>query len=326
MLALGICLIYQRFSLPILKICGPLAVAGSLAFLMRPWLFEQTVISTTPIFNELLFGFGIAIAALALAAWISVRSERLHQATLAGALILGFALIGLEIRHFAHGGNIYVDQLSLSEVSGYAITYLGMAVSFAWRLSTRGVLYKFAEYAGAGLGALSLVVSGFLLTSEAAPGVPILNLLFPAFAMPALLLAIYASVLRRTGRIGEAPFWGWAAIVAGFFWVTLETHRMLVGADLTVDTSGEGVWAYSIGWILYAFFLLFWGTLRKRSSARYASLAVLTLAVGKVFLLDLSLLVGVVRAASFIGLGVCLIGIALFYQRYVFGRGDRAQS
>jgi len=44
------------------------------------------------------------------------------------------------------------------------------------------------------------------------------------------------------------------------------------------------------------------------------------LAVGKVFVLDLSLLEGVVRALSFIGLGACLIAIALFYQRYVFGR------
>jgi len=32
-----------------------------------------------------------------------------------------------------------------------------------------------------------------------------------------------------------------------------------------------------------------------------------------------------VRAFSFIGLGACLIAIALFYQRYVFGR-DRPED
>jgi uncharacterized membrane protein len=40
--------------------------------------------------------------------------------------------------------------------------------------------------------------------------------------------------------------------------------------------------------------------------------------VAKVFLFDLAGLEGILRAASFIGLGLALIGIGLAYQKLVF--------
>ena len=42
--------------------------------------------------------------------------------------------------------------------------------------------------------------------------------------------------------------------------------------------------------------------------------------VAKVFLYDLAGLQGILRAASFIGLGLALIGIGLVYQKLVFAR------
>ena len=47
-------------------------------------------------------------------------------------------------------------------------------------------------------------------------------------------------------------------------------------------------------------------------------------AVAKVFLFDMSELEGVLRALSFIGLGVVLIGIGLFYQRMLTRAGGAA--
>jgi len=251
-LALGICLIYARFPLAILKLCGPLAVAGAIGLLMRPWLFDDVSISPVPIFNELLFGYGIAIGALGLGAWFTRGTKRLHEASLGGALILTFALLGLEIRHFAQDGDLYADGVSLGEMSGYAVTYLGMAASFAWQLSARGWLFKLAEHIGALFGALAVLLAVFLLPSEAALGVPVLNLLLVAFAMPAILMAGYASVLRKQKRTSEAGFWGWGAIVAGFIWITLETRRMFVGADVLSGSAEGGIWAYLCSTSLYS--------------------------------------------------------------------------
>lgn len=50
---------------------------------------------------------------------------------------------------------------------------------------------------------------------------------------------------------------------------------------------------------------------------RYASLVVVLLAVGKVFVVEVAGLTGSLRAFSFAGLGLCMIGISFFYQRVI---------
>ncbi len=66
----------------------------------------------------------------------------------------------------------------------------------------------------------------------------------------------------------------------------------------------------------------FWGwPARLRIAAlRYAFLVVLLETVLKVFLVDMSDLDGLFRALSFLGLGLCLVGIGYTYQRLVFPR------
>ncbi len=46
------------------------------------------------------------------------------------------------------------------------------------------------------------------------------------------------------------------------------------------------------------------------------------LTVSKVFLIDASDLTGLYRVASFLGLGLSLIGIGYLYQRLLFRRGE----
>ena len=61
--------------------------------------------------------------------------------------------------------------------------------------------------------------------------------------------------------------------------------------------------------------LLVAGVTLRSQVLRIASAALISIAVAKVFLFDMSELEGVLRALSFIGLGAVLIGIGLFYQR-----------
>jgi uncharacterized membrane protein len=91
--------------------------------------------------------------------------------------------------------------------------------------------------------------------------------------------------------------------------ITIDHNRMAGDAE---------VYAYSAVWIVYALVLLALGILRNSSVLRYASLAVLGVTVGKVFLYDMADLTGLYRVASFLGLGLVLIGIGYAYQRFVF--------
>ena len=66
--------------------------------------------------------------------------------------------------------------------------------------------------------------------------------------------------------------------------------------------------------------MLIWGVWRVSREARYASAFFIIATTLKVFIYDFAGLEGVLRALSFIGLGVALIGIGLVYQKWVFGK------
>jgi uncharacterized membrane protein len=59
---------------------------------------------------------------------------------------------------------------------------------------------------------------------------------------------------------------------------------------------------------------------RKQSGLRWASLVLLVIVIGKLFLFDLSELQGLYRVASFLGLAVSLLLVSFGYQRFVFAK------
>ena len=78
------------------------------------------------------------------------------------------------------------------------------------------------------------------------------------------------------------------------------------------------LYTYSAAWLLYGAGLLALGLWRGSSSLRHASLALILLTIAKVFLYDMSILTGLYRVLSFLGLGFALVGIGFLYQRFVF--------
>ena len=70
-------------------------------------------------------------------------------------------------------------------------------------------------------------------------------------------------------------------------------------------------------WLAFALALFVAGIRLARQPVRLAGLAVLALVVVKVFVGDMSNLEGLFRIASFVGLGLCLVGIGWLYQHFV---------
>ncbi len=149
---------------------------------------------------------------------------------------------------------------------------------------------------------------------------PLLNMLLLTFGLPILLTG---RLSLKAGRLNI----GWLArassaamLVMAFVLATFEVRQFFHGAYLdTGETPNVEVYAYSLAWLVFSLALLFMGTLRNNTAIRVASLVVMILTAGKVFLYDASQLTGLMRVLSFLGLGLSLLGISWFYTRFVFG-------
>jgi len=80
--------------------------------------------------------------------------------------------------------------------------------------------------------------------------------------------------------------------------------------------------ALSLLWTVYASGLLVSGVSRNAEGLRWQALVLFGIAVGKVFLYDLSFLSGGYRIISSIVLGVVLLGVSFLYQRHISATGN----
>ncbi len=82
---------------------------------------------------------------------------------------------------------------------------------------------------------------------------------------------------------------------------------------------------YTLGWAIFAVSLLTGGILLRSHEARLSAILLLTVALLKGFLSDVSRLPGLYRVMSFAGLAVCLALVAVMLQRFVLAPAKRAE-
>jgi uncharacterized membrane protein len=158
----------------------------------------------------------------------------------------------------------------------------------------------------------------------------VVNLLLLAYLAPAGFAVLYAREAERQGERAIAAVAGLFALVLPLVHLTLEVRRAFQGPVIAIGVgvpTGDAEWyAYSVAWLAYAGLLLALGLVSGRAALRYASLALILAAVAKVFAFDMAGLTGLYRAASFIGLGLALVGVGWLYQRFVFPRASRVPT
>ena len=84
----------------------------------------------------------------------------------------------------------------------------------------------------------------------------------------------------------------------------------------SVNFSALELWTISAIWLTFGIGLLALGVWRREQALRIASGVVIILTVLKVFFIDMAALERVLRAVSFVALGLILIVIGRAYQRY----------
>ena len=282
---------------------------------------------TTPVFNWLLYGYGIpCLAFLAAAFQFRKEDDDLLVAVLeTGALVFGVLLVTLEVRQLFSGGYLGNISYSLSEQATHNLAWLAMAFGLMkiHERHPRPVLYWgwriLAGWATLHLLAGAVLIANPLFTGDRVGEWHILNLLALSYGAPALLAALFAFSLRKQGLTAIANGAGVLVLLLLFVNLTLEIRHLFQGSQIAFGRTGDLEWySYSLGWLLYAGLLLAAALATRIPALRYASLVIVLVTVGKVFLFDMAALTGLYRALSFIGLGGTLVGIGYLYQRFVF--------
>lgn len=301
------------------------AVAVAARFVVDPTIVGAADLSTTPVLNALLPGYGIPALAAAYAAWQLARTTngRPRLAMEAAAALFGLLTVAMLVRHAMNGGVIDAGAPTLAEQSIYTLIAIGGgAILVALDGRSPSPVFRVGSIAVGLLSVAFVAIQHFavlnpLFTNESTGTILFFNLLFLGYLLPGAAMAGLAAFARH-----RRPRWyvGTLALVAsllGFAYASLSLRRLFHGEfiGLWKDFGQLETYSYSALWLVLGVALLTAGLLLKSQVLRLASAALVVVAVAKVFLLDMSELEGVLRALSFIGLGAVLIGIGLFYQR-----------
>jgi uncharacterized membrane protein len=314
------------------RLCWPLLAVVVVRFVLNPEVLSYPR-GTTPVFNWILWSYGLSIAALAIGLRF-LRERWLVLATEAAIALLGFVLITLEVRSVFQPQAMSVPTTVFMERTFYVLAWGAFALGVLWLARTRrDPVTLWAWRVSAALAVATAVVIQTMLANPILERAdigrwPIANGLLLAYAAPAAMAALARRWIdiepsRNVALLAEA-----AASILAFVYVSLEVRHLF---DPGFERPGFGatgleLYTYSIVWLLFGVVLLALGFIRGTAALRHAGMALVCIVVAKVFLIDMAGLQGLLRVLSFLGLGAALVGLGYAYRRYGFTQGQHTQS
>ena len=312
--------IIRQFDLPELGWMLKLLVAIVIARLtFNPWLANYS-----PDAHWSLYTYGGATLCC-VAAMRLVRSwTELAKWTEAAALHLFTLFLWTELRYWLYDGEVFATEFTLLEAS----LMMGLFGSLSIIYYRRGlvsenlrVIYQIFSrilLLLAGVLYYAILVAVLLEASWAWQSVdsrPVFNILLLSFGAP-VLLGLLTRYLHEPA-LGKAAL-GFAGFAA-FVFVNLEIKHLWQGSiQLYAPMGSAELYTYSAVWLVVAVLLVLGSTLQRTNSdmALYkAGMGLLGLVIAKLFLVDMSGLDGLLRVASFMGLGLSLLGLSFLHQR-----------
>jgi|CXWL01.1.fsa_nt_gi uncharacterized membrane protein len=309
---------------------GLLVALLSPALALNPWWGEAPATITGPLLlnaQALAFAAPAAIA-VANAARLPASQPLLARCYVVAGAVLGLVWLPLEIRHAFHGANMSEAGFVGLEGFAHALWPLALALAasaFVTRSENprRDVLLRACGFAvwpalvAAGLG-LWLIFNPWWglapsrVASPLAALAGLVGLTFTAWASaiaPRLQRAPWPMTLAQAATIASV---GHVIVTATLIVRWLHHH-----ADMAAAPTGSAeMWTYSAVWALLGAGVFWFGTQRDDAIQRWSGIAILLATTGKVLLLDMAQLTGIIRVGSFLGLGAILLTIAWRARRF----------
>ena len=291
------------------------------------------LVSGPPVFDALAIAFAAPALVFGAAAWRLYRHDRTAARIYAVvALLTALVWAFLEIRRLTHGSHLGGGGLTIgaAESLGCSLVLLVVAAAAA-RLRTDGdaashpvrqdlqmltSLFRWIAIS------FAVVMAGLWSNPCWGPadrtvsGGGALAAILVGYALVVVAIAWLAREADRAGKVREAELAADGAIVMGLVFAGLVVRAAFHGAQLSL-AAGTGeleTWSYSaVGAVLGLAFVGF----SRRGGRLFlrAGLTLLLLTAAKVFIVDTASLSGVVRAGSFLALGVLLLLGALTARR-----------
>ena len=327
LMAPGAAWVSEKRPLPPLRWLAAIMVVVTVARIGYEPRIVGTDLGTTPIFNWLLYGYGVPALSFWVAGWLLRRRADDLPARIvdAGAILFTVLLVIFQIRHYVTGGDIYRPDFGITEVA--LNVNAGLAVTIGLE-RIRGRTGSIVHNAGALLiAALTLLAIIFELVIVVGPrfnnnpvGGTFFNTILLGYGLPAILAITLTLIARTTRPMPYRVIAATTAVTLALFYLTLEVRRLFHGPILAGPTTDAEQYSYSMVWLVFGIALLAVGFTLRSQPARLLALGVISLTVGKVFIVDTASLTGIYRALSVIGLGVVLLGVGWLYQRLIYPR------
>ena len=313
-------------------ILGLGAVHGLLigALIFNPWwglahLWRVSPVTGPPLLDSITLAYLAPALLLAATAWRQATARPAVAALAAmGGGLFGAVWTFTEVRRLFHNPLLAQGALGYAEAAAYGVATLVLAVGVA-----RIVAARASQSAATGvrqvLAWIALIFSGLLFIYTASPWWGPLSAQFDAplvfFALFGAGVALTAYLAWRAHDTSAAPGLGDASaivtLVETFAFLTLLIRFAFHGAAMRTPLlqAGAETWTYSAAWALFGVAVLVAGARTRHQTLRWLGLAALLGTTLKVFLFDMAMLSGVIRAGSFIVLGALLIVAGLAARR-----------
>jgi len=232
----------------------------------------------------------------------------------AAALHLSTLFLLLEIRYGLNKGDLLAASFSLTESGLYTLTFGVLAVVYRIRAKVAGTLALIYQWASNFLLALAAFTYCFVcvlllnpLLSEANITGPLLfNPMVLAFGLPTAVLLI-ASYFNR----GKNLMLSLIAIASALLFVSLEIRYFFTDLmNIRYPFDSTEVYCYSLFSMLIAIAVMVIGLKRQILYWYQIGLYVLFIVIAKLFIVDMNGLTGLLRVASFMGMGLSLLALA----------------
>ena len=299
------------------QLCWPLLAVVLVRFVLNPEVLQ---------YGRVFWGYAISIAALVVATRF-LADDRLRRAVQAGAALLTFVMLTLEVRILFRPGDMDAPDAAFLERSVYVAVWGAFAVAALWvaRLRHDPVALWSWRLSGGLAVATVLLVQVLIANPVFEPAdvgrLPIFNGLLLAYALPAVLAfaARRWTDIERNRTVNLLAETTAAVLV--FVYVSLEVRHLFDPGFEREGFAAQGLelYTYSIVWLLFGVALLALGFWRDVAALRHAGMALVCLVVAKVFLIDMAGLQGLLRVFSFLGLGAALLGLGYAYRRFGLG-------